>query len=84
MKITRAALLVQTGGLVLGGALGWLYWHEIGCHNGACMIWSNPWIATGYGALLGFFLSGMIPLPRKSVNDSTDEAPPSDPARDVS
>ena len=40
------------------GALAGLGYHKlIGCRSGACPIWANPWISTGYGALLGYLLA---------------------------
>ena len=44
-------------GLVIGGALGFAYYKFIGCTTGACPITSNPWISTGYGALMGFLIA---------------------------
>lgn len=44
---------------VLGGAaLGFAYSHFIGCRSGTCPITSNPYIATLYGALVGYLFSG--------------------------
>ena len=44
---------------VLGGALaGWLYWRFVGCRSGACLITGNAYVATVYGAVLGFLASG--------------------------
>lgn len=40
-------------GIVVGALLGYAYYHFIGC-DGQCMIASNPFISTAYGALLGF------------------------------
>ncbi len=43
---------------VLGGAaIGFVYQRFVGCRTGTCAITSNPYIATIYGALLGYFLS---------------------------
>jgi len=42
----------------LGAAAGFAYYYFIGCANGTCMITSNPFISTAYGALLGFLLVG--------------------------
>lgn len=39
--------------LALGALGGFAYYHFIGCANGACPIASNPYISTGYGALVG-------------------------------
>jgi hypothetical protein len=46
---------------VLGGAaLGFAYQRLIGCRTGACVITSNPYVATLYGAVMGYLLSGGI------------------------
>ncbi|MBL8613283.1 MAG: hypothetical protein JNL38_38435 [Myxococcales bacterium] len=45
---------------VLGGALvGFVYHRVVGCRSGACLITANPYVSTAYGAVMGFFLSGM-------------------------
>lgn len=40
--------------VVIGAALGFAYYRFIGCQSGVCPLTSNPWISTGYGALIGF------------------------------
>ena len=42
----------------LGAASGFAYYYFIGCASGTCVITSNPFISTAYGALLGFLLVG--------------------------
>jgi len=39
--------------VLLGAALGYGYYALVGCSSGGCPITSNPWISTGYGALVG-------------------------------
>ncbi len=39
--------------VVLGAALGYGWYALVGCATGGCPITSNPWISTGYGALVG-------------------------------
>ena len=39
--------------IILGAAGGYLYYSFIGCVSGTCPITSNPWLSTGYGALVG-------------------------------
>ncbi len=46
----------RIGGVLVGGAAGYLYYRFIGCKTGACPITSNPWVSTLYGAVLGALL----------------------------
>ncbi len=47
-------------GALAGGIAGYLYWHQIGCSSGTCMITSRPVNSTIYGMLLGALLFGMF------------------------
>ncbi len=48
------------------GGLGFLYYIFIGCKSGYCAITSNPFISTGYGALVGAFIAfALFPAARK-------------------
>ena len=68
VDLSRGLVRVRPGGsrkmwqmvlFVLGGAaLGLLYQRVVGCRTGTCPITSNPYIATVYGAVLGYFASG--------------------------
>jgi hypothetical protein len=40
--------------IAIGATLGFAYYRFIGCQSGVCPLTSNPWISTGYGALIGF------------------------------
>jgi hypothetical protein len=40
-------------GLMLGAAAGYTYYAVVGCSTGGCPITSNPWVSTGWGALIG-------------------------------
>lgn len=40
-------------GIALGATAGFTYYATIGCASGGCPITSNPWISTGWGALIG-------------------------------
>jgi hypothetical protein len=53
--------------IVIGAAGGFAYYHFVGCSTGTCPITSNPYISTGYGALLGFVLAGS----RKKQSDKS-------------
>ncbi|MDW7679957.1 MAG: DUF6132 family protein [bacterium] len=55
--------------VIIGAALGFAYYKFIGCRSGTCPITSNPWISTGYGALLGLVLSFSS---RKTQKNSSD------------
>lgn len=47
-------------GVVIGGGLGYLYYKKVGCPSGACVITSNRYGSTIYGALIGFMISTYI------------------------
>ena len=55
--------------IVVGGVAGFAYYYFIGCATGACPISSNPYISTGYGALVGA-IAGMGKKPQQSSNPS--------------
>jgi hypothetical protein len=56
-KFTTALTWQRRALLAAVGALGgYAYYSFIGCASGACPISSNPWISTGYGALIGALL----------------------------
>ena len=38
---------------VLGAGAGFAYYYFVGCASGTCPITSNPFVSTGYGALMG-------------------------------
>jgi hypothetical protein len=50
---------------ILGAAAGFAYYHFIGCASGTCPITSNPYISTGYGAVLGLVLASGRKKPEK-------------------
>lgn len=45
-------------GLIIGAALGYIYYRFVGCSSGACPLTGNPVISTIYGAVIGVLLSG--------------------------
>jgi len=47
----------RIGIIGIGAILGFAYYKFIGCRSGVCPITSNPYISTGYGALIGLVLS---------------------------
>jgi phage shock protein E len=52
MKILEKNKWILLGG-VLGGVLGYLYYHFIGCQSGSCAITSQPVNSTLYGLVMG-------------------------------
>ncbi len=47
-------------GAVVGAIAGYIYWQQVGCVSGTCMITSKPVNSTLYGALLGSLLFGLF------------------------
>ncbi len=48
-------------GTLVGGVLGYAYYHFIGCNSGTCAITSKPLNSTLYGAVMGLlFFSSLI------------------------
>ena len=43
-------------GVLLGGILGYAYYHFIGCNTGKCAITSKPFNSTAYGMLMGYLM----------------------------
>ena len=44
----------------MGAVAGYLYWQQVGCASGTCMITSKPVNSTLYGALMGSLLFGIF------------------------
>lgn len=47
-------------GLAAGAALGYAYYHYIGCASGHCAITSKPLNSTLYGAFMGVLLANIV------------------------
>lgn len=62
--------------LLAGAALGYAYWHFIGCSSGHCPLTSTWYISTGYGALVGasFLLPGRPAKRKDPAGDQTTES----------
>lgn len=43
-------------GIVLGGILGYAYYHFIGCSTGTCAITSKPINSSVYGMVMGYLI----------------------------
>ena len=56
--MTMKSKLLKTSLWIAGGAgLGLSYYLFVGCNSGGCAITSDPWISSGYGALVGLLMS---------------------------
>jgi len=53
------------GFMAIGAGLGYAYYALIGCVSGSCPITSNPWISSGYGALVGALTARTRRPPKK-------------------
>jgi len=42
--------------MALGAILGFAYYSAVGCPTGGCPITANPWISSGFGALVGLMM----------------------------
>ena len=51
VKVTMPRLILS---VAAGALLGYLYYRFVGCRTGACPLTGNPYIATLYGAAIGF------------------------------
>jgi len=43
-------------GIVLGGILGYAYYHFIGCNTGTCAITTKPINSSVYGMVMGYLI----------------------------
>lgn len=43
-------------GIILGGILGYVYYHFIGCNTGTCAITSKPINSSVYGMVMGYLI----------------------------
>lgn len=57
----------------LGAAAGFAYYYFIGCYNGSCMIQSNPFISSTYGAAVGWAISTVVIPFRKNKKDTNSQ-----------
>ncbi|MDO8998639.1 MAG: hypothetical protein Q7W45_02660 [Bacteroidota bacterium] len=54
------------GGLI-GGIAGFIYYKQVGCINGGCMISGNPYLSVLYFSVLGGLLMSIIKPNLKNV-----------------
>jgi hypothetical protein len=58
-------------GAVVGAIAGYLYWQQVGCASGTCMITSKPLNSTIYGAAMGALLFGIFKKQTKKQEDKS-------------
>lgn len=54
-------------GALLGAVAGYLYYKNIGCISGTCMITSKPINSTLYGALMGGLIGNLFQTKNKNL-----------------
>jgi len=65
-------------GAAVGASAGFLYWHQVGCTSGTCLITSKPLNSSLYGAVMGALLLGLFkkenkkPIVNKEENSNHD------------
>ena len=45
-------------GILVGGGLGFAYYHFVGCSTGSCPLTGNPYVTTIFGGMLGGMFAG--------------------------
>ena len=60
---------------VIGAIGGYIYWQQVGCESGTCVIQSHWYTSTGYGLFLGYVLGDSIEnaLKRKRKTEKENE-----------
>ncbi len=67
------ALHFKLIGALVGLLAGFTYYYFVGC-TGSCTIWSNPYISSGYGSLLGYLAVSMfVESKRESSNNESSQ-----------
>ena len=67
MKRLIKSNIIWILGAIIGAVSGYLYWKNIGCASGICMITSNPINSTIYGALMGGLLFSIFKNKKKQI-----------------
>ncbi len=52
-------------GAIIGAIAGYLYWQQVGCASGTCVITSSPINSTLYGAVMGSLFFSFFKKERK-------------------
>ena len=59
-------------GIIIGAIGGFIYWQQIGCSTGTCMITSKWLNSTAYGGLMGGLLFSIFQKPMKPKNETKE------------
>lgn len=59
-------------GIIIGAIGGFIYWKQIGCSTGTCMITSKWQNSTAYGALMGGLLFSIFQKPVKTKSETKE------------
>ena len=51
-------------GILVGGILGYAYYHFIGCTTGSCAITSKPLNSAAYGMVMGYLMFSVFEKPK--------------------
>lgn len=60
-------------GALIGATAGYIYWQQVGCSSGTCMITSKPFNSSVYGALMGALLLGMFKKEAKKEGETNHD-----------
>lgn len=82
MELSKSSVIRQSlrtlPAVALGALAGYAYYYFIGCTSGSCPITSNPWVSTGYGAVMGGLLvPWRLTRTKRSPHDGNEERSPS-------
>ncbi len=68
--MTKRSIIPTLLGIGIGAIAGYIYYVEIGCVSGTCVITSKPVNSTLYGGLMGGLFFNLLASPRKKKTDS--------------
>lgn len=60
-------------GIIVGGILGFAYYHFIGCSSGTCAITSKPLNSSVYGMLMGYLSFSLFESKKSKDKDSESQ-----------
>lgn len=56
----KKVIIITVIGVIIGAIAGYLYYINIGCDSGTCVITSKPLNSTLYGGLMGGLIFNML------------------------